>query len=101
MPSCSAPATGCSPAMSVSTPSTAIWSSITRKFSRISSSSPAIWMEATASPSSTLTRAGDWLWAKLVTPVTCSGCSARIVSSDSRMGSRKAGSSTAVPSGAW
>ena len=61
MPSCSAPATAWTPATSVSMPSTSIRFSITRKFSRISSSSPASWIEATAMPSSRLTRAGDWL----------------------------------------
>ncbi len=87
--------------MSVSMPSTGIWSSIARKFWRISSASPAIWMEATAMPASRLTRAGDWLNTKLVTPVTRSGFSVRIDSSDCRMGSWNAGSSTDVPSGAW
>ena len=101
IPSCSAPATACTPATSVWMPSMAIPSSITRKFSRISSSSPAIWMEATTMPSSLLTRAGDWLNTKLVTPVTSSGCSVRIDSSEARIGSWKAGSSTEVPSGAW
>ena len=101
MPSWSAPATGCRPAMSASMPSTGIESSITRKFSRISSSSPAIWMDATAIPASRLTSAGDWLNTKLVTPVTWSGNSVRIDSSEDRMGSWNAGSSTETPSGAW
>ena len=101
MPSCSAPATGWRPAMSVWMPSTGIASSITRKFWRISSSSPASWMDATATPRSRLTSAGDWLNTKLVTPVTSSGNSVRMVSSDARMGSWNAGSSTETPSGAW
>ena len=52
-------------------------------------------------PSSRLTRAGDWLNTKLVTPVTWSGYSVRIDSSEERMGSWNAGSSTETPSGAW